>query len=143
MAKINLKRREINYLNAFVKQGNKSARAITRARILLLAQKKEKDVNIQKLLGVGRSTVWRVKNNYLSKGIDYALTERERPGQPPKYDKKHKAEIIAHACTTPPKGRKRWSVRLLAEELKKNKNFKTINRETIRLVLKKTTPNLG
>ncbi len=143
MVKINLKKREINYLNAFVKQGNKSARAITRARILLLSQKKEKDVNIQKLLNVGRSTVWRVKNNYLSNDIDYALTERERPGQPPKYDKKHKVEIIAHACTAPPKGRKRWSVRLLAEELKKNKNFKTINRETIRLVLKKTTPNLG
>ena len=143
MVKINLKKREINYLNAFVKQGNKSARAITRARILLLSQKKEKDVDIQKLLSVGRSTVWRVKNNYLSKGIDYALMERERPGQPLKYDNKHKVEIIAHACTTPPKGRKRWSVRLLAEELKKNKNFKTINRETIRLVLKKTTPNLG
>ena len=96
-------------------------------------------MNIQKLLSVGRSTVWRVKNNYLNKGIDYALTERERPGQPPKYNKKHKAEIIAYACTIPPKGRKRWSIRLLAEELQKKKSFRTINRETIRLVLKKVS----
>lgn len=143
MVKINLKKGEIEYLKVFIGQGNKSARAVTRARILLLAHKKEKDVDIQKILGIGRSTVWRVKNNYLSNGIGYALTERERPGQPPKYLKKHKAEIIAHACTTPPKGRRRWSVRLLAEELKKKRGFTTINRETIRLVLKKTTPNLG
>ena len=68
MAKINLKKREINYLNDFIKQGSKSARAITRARILLLAQKKEKDVDIQRLLSVGRSTIWRTKNNYLNKG---------------------------------------------------------------------------
>lgn len=143
MIKINLKKREINFLNAFIKQGKKNARAITRARILLLAHKKEKDTNHQKLLSVGRSTIWRVKNNYLDKGIDYALTERERSGQPVKYKIKEKAEIIAYACTTPPEGRKRWSVRLLAEELKKKKNFKTINRESVRLVLKKATPNLG
>lgn len=143
MVKINLKKKEVSYLGTFVSQGKKNARALTRARILLLVQKKEKDVNIQKLLSVGRSTIWRVKNNYFKKGIEYALTERERPGQPPKYLKKHKAEIIAYACTTPPKGRKRWSVRLLAEELKKKKNFKTINRESIRLILKKAIPNLG
>lgn len=143
MVKINLKKREINFLNAFIKQGKKNARSLTRARILLLAHKKERDVNIQTLLNVGRSTVWRVKNNYLDKGLDYALTERERTGQPLKYKTKHRAEIIAYACTTPPKGRKRWSVRLLAEELKKKKDFTTINRESIRLILKKATPNLG
>lgn len=143
MVKLNLKKREIEYLNAFIKQGKKNARALTRARILLLAQKKEKDVDIEQILGVGRSTIWRVKNNYINKGINYALTERERPGQPAKYKIKEKAEIIAYACTTPPKGRKRWSVHLLAEELKKKKNFTTINRESIRLVLKKATPNLG
>lgn len=143
MIKLNLNKREIKYLNTFVKRGNKNARALTRARILLLAQKKEKDVNIEQILDVGRSTVWRVKTNYLNKGIDYALTERERPGQPPKYKTKHKAEIIAYACTTPPQGRKRWSVRLLAEELRKKKGFTTINRESIRVILKKVTPNLG
>lgn len=56
---------------------------------------------------------------------------------------KKKAEIIASACTTPPEGRKRWTVRLLAEEMKKQRGFKTINRESIRLTLKKATLNLG
>jgi putative transposase len=86
---------------------------LTRGRILLLENKGKKDIEIQDLLVVGRSTIWRVKNNYLNKGIEYALTERDRPGQPAKYDKKKKAEIIAYACTDSPKGRKRWTVRLL------------------------------
>lgn len=143
MAKIKLKKREINYLNAFVAKGSKKARSLTRARILLLANKGRKDTEIQELLTVGRSTVWRVKNNYLNKGVEYALTERDRSGQPVKYDKKRKAEIIAYACTAPPTGRKRWTVRLLAEELSRQKDFATINRETIRLTLKKAAQSLG
>jgi putative transposase len=143
MAKIKLKKKEINYLNDFVKKGTKSARMLTRARTLLLEHKGIKDVEIQQLLSVGRSTIWRVRNNYLEKGIEYALTERERPGQPQKYDKKKSAEIVAYACTTPPEGRKRWTIRLLAEELHMQNGFETINRETIRLVLKKATPNHG
>ena len=143
MAKIKLKKKDIKYLNTFVSKGSKKARAVTRARVLLLANKGKKDVETQELLAVGRSTIWRVKNNYLNKGVEYALTERDRPGQPVIYDKKKKAEIIAYACTNPPEGRKRWTVRLLAEELSKNEGFETINRESIRLVLKKATPNHG
>lgn len=143
MIKIHLKNKEVNYLTTFVKKGNKSARAITRARILLLSNNGKKDESIKKILATGRSTIWRVKNNYLSKGIEYALTERDRPGQPPKYNKKDEAEIIAFACTKPPEGRKRWSLRLLVDELKEKERFKTVNRETIRLTLKKTIPNLG
>ncbi len=133
----------MNFLNAFVRKGNKSARMLTRGRILLLANNGKKDVEVQELLTVGRSTIWRVKKNYLNKGIDYALTERERPGQPIKYDKRKKAEIIAMACTKPPKGRKRWTARLLADEMRKNEGFATLNRESVRLILKKAIQNLG
>jgi len=143
MAKIKLRKREIKYLNTFVSKGSKKARALTRARILLLANDGKKDVEVQELLTVGRSTIWRVKNNYLNKGVEYALTERDRSGQPVTYDKKKKTEIIAYACTNPPQGRKRWTVRLLAEEMRKQKGFETINRESIRLVLKKVAPNHG
>ena len=143
MKPINLKKKEIDYLHAFVKKGNKNAREITRARILLLTSKKKKDKEIQETLNVGRSTIWRVRRDYLKNGVDYTLTERERTGQPAKYDWKKKAEIIAYACTNPPNGRKRWTVRLLAEELSKRKGFETINRESIRLTLKKTIPNHG
>jgi putative transposase len=143
MAKIKLKKEEVKHLNSFVKRGNKSARSLTRARILLLSHKGKKDVEIQELLNIGRSTIWRIKKIYAGKGIEYALTERERSGQPIKYDKKKKAEIIAYACTNPPEGRKRWTVRLLAEEISKEKGFETVNRESIRLTLKKVEPNHG
>ncbi len=143
MIKIKLKKKEINYLNAFVRKGKEKARTLTRARILLLINKWKKDAEIQDLLSVGRSTIWRVKNNYLDKGLEYALTERDRSGQPVKYNLKKKTEIIAKSCTTPPEGRQRWTVRLLAEEMSKQEGFKTINRESIRLTLKKATPSPG
>lgn len=143
MKNIKLKKKEKSYLENFVKKGSKSARALTRARILLFSNNKKTDTEITNLLGIGRTTVWRIKENYKNKGINSALTEKYRSGQPRKYEEKQRTEIVAYACTNPPEGRKRWTVRLLAEELCKQKGFETINRETIRLVLKKTKLNLG
>jgi putative transposase len=65
------------------------------------------------------------------------LVDKPRSGQPVKYSQKHVAEIIALACARPPEGRKRWSLALLCEELRKKEGFETINKETIRLILKK------
>ncbi|MGC9444919.1 MAG: helix-turn-helix domain-containing protein [Candidatus Methanospirareceae archaeon] len=53
------------------------------------------------------------------------------------------AEIITLACTSPPDGRVRWTIRLLAEKLNEREGFETINRETVRLVLKKAKLDLG
>jgi len=143
MKKVTPKKKEVDYLNHFIKTGNKSARTLTRARVLLLTNDRKKDKDIQDALNVGRSTIWRIRLAYSNCGLMESLAEKPRPGQPSKYDEKKKAEIIAFACTTPPSGRKRWTVRLLADELKKKSGFKTINRESIRLTLKKTTQNLG
>lgn len=143
MKQLTLHKKDVEYLNKFVRTGHESARALTRARVLLLANDGKKDWEIRDVLRAGRSTVWRVKQNYLQYGLAVALTEKPRSGQPLKYNEKSKADIVAYACTTPPAGRKRWTVRLLAEELRTKKGFRTINRETVRLVLKKTTPSLG
>lgn len=88
-------------------------------------------------------TLFAILKKYFKEGLDSALSEKPRSGQPRKYEDKQRTEIVAYACTNPPEGRKRWTVRLLAEELCKEKGFETINRETIRLVLKKTKQNLG
>ena len=143
MEKLKLKLKEVMFLKQFIRKGQKSARALARANILLLLNSRETGDSIADKLNVHRDTVYNVKRRYLKDGLDAALSEKQRPGQPIKYDKKKKAEIIAYACTEPPEGRKRWTVRLLAEELSKQKNFETINRETIRLTLKKTTQSLG
>jgi len=143
MVEIKLKENAVKFLKNFVKKGLKSARKLTRARILLLANQQKGDTEIAEILGVGRNTVWRTKKRYREEGLQSALTEKPRPGQPKKYTKRHEAEIIALACTKSPDGRKRWSLTLLAEELRRKEGFETINRESIRLILKKATQNPG
>lgn len=143
MVEIKLKEDEVKYLKCFVRKGRKSARELTRSRILLLANQQKGDTEIADILGVGRNTVWRTLKRYREEGLQSALTEKTRPGQPKKYKERCEAEIIALACTKAPEGCKRWTLTLLAEELKKRKEFETINRESIRLILKKAKQNLG
>jgi transposase len=137
MLNINLKNSEMKFLTKFIRKGKKNARSLTRARILLLANKGKGDTEIANTLGVGRSTALRIRKRYLEEGLQSALLDKPRPGQPEKYNERHAVEITALACTKPPEGRKRWSLVLLCEELKKKEGFETINRETIRLILKK------
>ena len=143
MAKIKLEEDEVQYLIDFVKKGQKNARELTRARILLLANKNKKNTEIVEILNVGRNTVGRIKKRYLDEGLQSALEDKTRTVQPIKYTEKHAAEIIAQACTTPPAGRKKWTLVLLTEELKIKEGFETINKESIRLILKKAKLNLG
>jgi transposase len=143
MRSLKLKRKEIISLKQFIRKGRKSARTFKRANILLLLDQREIGDSIAEKLNVNRDTVYNVKRKYLEDGLDSALFEKPRSGQPMKYDLKKKTEIIAKACTTPPEGRQRWTIRLLAEEMSKQEGFKTINRESIRLTLKKAIPSHG
>jgi transposase len=137
MVNIKLKKNELKFLTKFIRKGQKNARSLTRARILLLANQGKGDTEIAEILGVGRYTALRIRKRYLGEGLQSALVDKPRTGQPEKYSEKHKAEIIAQACTQPPEGRKRWSLVLLCEELRKKEGFETINRESIRLILNK------
>ena len=130
-------------MQGFVKTGTRKARAIDRAKVLLFADKQYCNNDISKMTNVHRQSIWRIKKRYVEEGLDSALKEKARPGQPRKYTDKQEAEIIAMTCTDPPKGRERWSVRLLTERMKRRKGFESINRETVRLILKKAKQNLG
>ncbi len=141
--RIKLKKKEREFLKEFVRKGKKKARGIIRANILLLADTGQRTKSISRATGAHRQTIWRVKERYLEEGLSAALEERPRPGQPVIYKEKHKADIIALACSTPPEGRKKWSLVLLTEELRKNKKFKTINRESVRLILKKRSQTMA
>jgi transposase len=134
---IQLKEDEVKFLKAFIKKGNKKAREILRANILLVANKGEKDTRIAEILSTHRQTVWRIKKRYIEEGLKSALKDKPRSGQPKKYEIKHETEIAAIACTAPPEGRKKWTLELLQEELRTREGFETINRESIRLILKK------
>lgn len=143
MEKITLPDEEIDYLNTFVRKGKKSARELTRAHILLMVNNGRTETEIKDILGISRATVSNVKKRYREASIQTSLTEKQRPGQPKKYMERQEAEIIAQACTESPHGSKRWTLTLLTEEMNKKKGFETINRETIRLILKKAKLNLG
>ena len=141
--KIKLKKEERTFLQEFLMKGTKKARAIARANVLLLLDEGWEVNTIAKMLKVHRQKIWRTKKRFLEEGLTLSLQEKPRSGQPKKYTPKHEADIIAEACTKAPNGRKRWTVRLLTKELKKKRGFETINRESLRLVLKKAKLSLG
>ena len=130
------------FLRAFKSSGKRSQREYDRANILLLLDKGKLDAEITDFLGVERTT-WRTRKRYLEEGLENSLRERERSGQPKKYGDKQEAEVIALACSDPPEGRARWSLELLTDKLSRQKGLKSINRETVRLILKKTNVSRG
>lgn len=140
---IKLKQKEIIFLHEYKKTEYRREREYNRANILLLLNKGKKDSEIEDFLEVDRATIWRTKQKYLKEGLEKALQEKERSGQPAKYGTKEKAEVIATACSEPPEGRARWTLELLSNTLKEKEGLSTINRETVRLILKKTNVNLG
>jgi len=140
---LKLKPKERELLINLTKTGNRNSREFERAYILLALDKGKKHEEITEFYNVSRITIWRVKSKYLKAGVQEAIKDEPRPGQPIKYSETEQAEIIAMACSNAPDGRARWTLRLLEKTLKKQKGMGTINRETIRLMLKKTNVSLG
>jgi transposase len=138
-----LKAKDRMFLNYLTKSGKHDSREFERAYILLALDKGKKHNEIEDFYNVSRITIWRVKNKYLESGAEKAIKDDSRTGQPIKYDDKNMGEIIALACSKAPEGRARWTLRLLEVKLKELKGFETINRESIRLILKKTNVSLG
>lgn len=133
---------DYNVLLKIIKTGKKTGKELERAYILLALHERKPYRDIESYYHVNRSTIWRTADGYKNHGLE-ALHDKPRSGQPRKYTDKQEAEVIALACSESPKGRKRWTIRLLTEHLQKNKGLEEINRETVRLLLKKTNISLG
>lgn len=118
-------------------------REFNRATILLFLDKGLPISEIENLLEVDRTTIWRIKKRYLEYGLEVSLTEGSRSGQPVKYNVVHEAELTSLVCGPVPQGRRRWTIRLLVEELKKQKGFETITYGSVYNLLKKTNLSLG
>lgn len=140
---IKLLTKDKNYLREFIKIGKRSTKEIEHAYILLALDKKKLYSEIMDFYEVSRTTIWLIKNKYIKNGLEAALKDAPRTGQPTKYKEKENAEIVALACTQAPSGRARWTLRLMEQELQKINGLETINRETIRLTLKKRNVSLG
>lgn len=140
---IQLKKRERNWLEKIVRSGRHSARPITRCRILLLADRNSKgksDSEIVEALGVCLATVHNIRRRFCQGGIS-SIQDKPRPGQPPKFQGKPAAAITALACSTPPEGRTRWTLELLADRAVELKIVDSICPQSVLNILKKTKSN--
>jgi transposase len=143
---VQLTAREREQLKSYIRQGKKSARALTRARILLLADEHCGDEEITDALGVSRQTVATMRRKYHEqKGTNILelLREAPRPGQPRKLDTRVSAHVALIACSQAPPGAARWTLQLIADRLVELNLVETICLESVRQALKKTRSSPG
>ena len=139
---IKLTKAERGALETFVAQGKRSARAITRARILLLSDEGRTESELTEILGVSRGTVYNIRKKYQQKAHTHildCLQEAARSGRPPKLDSRVAAKVTMLACSAPPAGWGRWTLRLMADKLVKLDVTDSISHESVRRLLKKTS----
>jgi transposase len=140
---VQLSTKERELLLGIIRSGKHKARKITRCRILLLADGPDgkTDQAIADALNVSLGTIAGIRRRYSREGLETAISERPRSGQPPKFKGKAAAKITAIACSTPPAGQARWSLRLLADRAVELKIVDSISHQSIRNILKKTNSN--
>lgn len=134
---------ERNALLALTCKGEIRARKMKRAQILLKADQGATDTEIVAALGVSRPCVERIRKRFVEGGLERGLNEDPRPGKTPKLNGKQQARLIAEACSTPPEGRKRWTLQLLADRAVALGLAEQLSYEAVRRVLKKTIPSPG
>ncbi len=134
---VHLTEEDRTFLRRFTSSGKRSAREYRRAMILLLSDKGKTDMEIHETLDVSTRTVERTRQRYVISGMDSALHELPRPGQPKKLSYSQEQQIIAVACSTAPEGRSHWTIELLREEAVNRGIVDDISKEPIRILLKR------
>jgi transposase len=142
--RVTLTDQERSSLHKLVTTGKGAARRLAHARILLQADHGLSDEAIAQAVAVSIPTVERVRRRFVEEGLSVALDPRhpETP-RPRKLNGDQEAHLIALACSTPPDGQARWTLRLLADRLVALDIVETVSHETVRRTLKKTHSNPG
>ena len=139
---------ERKQLKDFISKGKASAKAILKARILLKTDCGRgragwTDAQICDALDTNISMVTKVRTKLVNKGLDAVLVrkKRERPPIDPIFDGARQAQLIALACSEPPPGFARWTIRLLADKVVELKIVDHAHFNTVGRALKKTISN--
>ncbi len=138
-------------LKQMISSGKCPARTQMRARVLLKADQSkgkdwETDVEIAKAVSVASTTVENIRKRFVERGFPECL---ETPGRPDVTERRIigdgalEAKLVAIACSSPPEGRAKWTLRLLADRMVELEYVDTVGREAIRLALKKMNLSLG
>jgi transposase len=130
-----------------IRSGSAPVRVQTRVRILLLTDRSQgqslKDDEVARAVMMGRKTIERIRARYLAEGLDSALYDKPRPGQPPKITGDVEAQLVVLACSDPPEGRNRWTLQMLADKLVELELVESITSVAVHKRLKKTFSNRG
>ncbi len=141
--KVVLTSEERQQLEKLISSGIAPARKLTRARILLKVDEGLRKTAISQVLDVTDNTVTNVCRSFQSQRL--AAIERKTPDREYEHslDGEAEAHLIAIACSAPPEGRERWTLRLLQSEMIKRQYVDDVSHETIRTALKKTFSSRG
>lgn len=142
---VKLTEAEREYLQTLVNKGKSPAKRLLKARILLKADASEQgegwsDGRIIEALDTNMSMVTRVRQQFVEEGLEAVLSrkQRESPARTPIFDGEKQARLTALACSTPPEGRARWTLRLLEDKVVELGIVEHASDSTIGRVLKKT-----
>src|SRR5712664_1352396 len=142
---VRLSGEERERLEALIRKGKSPAQRLLKARILLKADVSEagagwSDSRIIKALDTSISMVYRVRKQLVEEGFEAVLSRKQRatPGVARIFDGEKEAKLIALACSKPPKGRARWTLRLLEKKVVELKIVDRASDSTIGRTLKKT-----
>ena len=142
-----LKPEQRTELENLIKSGSAPARVQTRARILLLSDRSQgdfrKDADIAEVLLCTKGTVLSIRHRYLQEGMQAALYEKPRPGAVPKITGDIEAQMAVIACSDPPEGQARWTVRLLTARIIELGLLDQLDPSTVWTRLKKMNLNPG
>src|ERR1043165_41940 len=115
--------------------GVQQVRVVLRALALLQLAKGASAPQIANVVPLTSQAIRNIGRRYQQGGLERALYERPRPGAAEVLDESQKQRLIAMVCSSPPEGRARWTVRLVAEEAVKRKLVPRVGRETVRILL--------
>ena len=138
--KVTLTADERNSLQDLIAAGKAPAQKLAHARILLKADQAVgwKDADIADAFALSVRTVERLRQRFVEEGFEAALKPKAVPRLPRKVDGQLEAHLVALACSDPPAGRQRWTLRLLADKLVELELVASLSHEGVRQVLKKT-----
>ena len=136
-------------LHTMIGRGVAPASVLTHARILLKANQGQTgpswtDAAIAVALEVNPATVARIRQQYVTAGLDAAL-QRKPPARQyrRRLDGEQEGRLAALACSAPPEGHQRWTLRLLAQRMVELQVVETVSYETVRQALKQTGSSRG
>lgn len=138
---LKLNESDYEYLSNLIAKGSLKAKLFKRATGLLELHRGRTYKEVSKIIGVTHQTVSTWSKKYQSDGLSF-LEDKNRSGRPQEIDALQRGKITALACSTPPEGHKRWSLRLLSDKIVELQYCEDISHSQVSKILKKMNLSL-